>query len=110
MLSKVGLSMSGKGRGSEAAGSGGIDPAPAGGALEPGMRTGKRSVKMPPDGVARSTRRPIFFRASVSVSCVAPDVFAFVALFFSFLLEEAFEFAMWECRTRPLRFLGIDVL
>src|SRR5258707_8489235 len=110
MLSKVGLSMSGKGRGSEVLGSGGIDPAPAGGVLEPGMCTGKCLVKMPPDGVVRSTWHPRFFRASVSVSCMAPDVFAFVALFFSFLLEEAFEFAMWECRMRPLRFLGIDVL
>src|SRR5258708_9782697 len=110
MLSKVGLSMSGKGRGSEALGSGGIDPAPAGGVLEPGMHTGKCSVKMPPDGVAHSTWHPRFFRASIFVSCVALDVFAFVALFFSFLLEEAFEFAMWECQTRPLRILGIDVL
>ena len=109
MLFKVGLSMSGKGRGLEALGSGGIDPAPAGGALEPGMHTGKCSVKMPPDEVACSTQCPRFFRASVSVSCVVPDVFAFVALFFSFLLE-AFEFTMWECQTRPLRFLGIDVL
>ncbi len=65
MLSKVGLSMSGKGRGLEALGSGGIDPAPAGGALEPGMHTGKCSVKMPPDEVACSTQCPRFFRASV---------------------------------------------